>query len=145
MQITRVNPVLTRRANDPHSQESLRSAKQPIRLNLSLPCMKSIRGTSLVVQWLRLCAPNAGDLGSIPGQGTRVHMLQTMPHVTMKNWHNQINKNFLILKKKFIRACLSPLCLPGSDSLVSWPLPHLPLLPCLGQAVQASAPAHPSS
>ena len=31
--------------------------------------------TSLVVQWLRICAPNAGDLGSIPGQGTRSHML----------------------------------------------------------------------
>ena len=33
-------------------------------------------GTSLVAQWLRLCAPNAGGLGSIPGQGTRSHMLQ---------------------------------------------------------------------
>ena len=32
--------------------------------------------TSLVVQWLRLHAPNAGDLGSIPGQGTRSHILQ---------------------------------------------------------------------
>ena len=32
--------------------------------------------TSLVVQWLRLHAPNAGDLGSIPGQGTRSHMQQ---------------------------------------------------------------------
>ena len=28
-------------------------------------------GTSLVVQWVRLHAPNAGGLGSIPGQGTR--------------------------------------------------------------------------
>ena len=28
-------------------------------------------GTSLVVQWLRLCTPNAGGLGSIPGGGTR--------------------------------------------------------------------------
>ena len=28
-------------------------------------------GTSLVVQWLRLQAPKAGGLGSIPGQGTR--------------------------------------------------------------------------
>ena len=28
-------------------------------------------GTSLVVQWLRLHAPNAGGLGSIPDQGTR--------------------------------------------------------------------------
>ena len=31
---------------------------------------------SLVVQWLRFCAPNAGGLGLIPGQGTRFHMLQ---------------------------------------------------------------------
>ena len=29
-----------------------------------------------MVQWLRLCAPNAGDLGLIPGQGTRSHILQ---------------------------------------------------------------------
>ena len=33
-------------------------------------------GTSLAVQWLRLLTPNAGDLGSIPGQGTRSHSLQ---------------------------------------------------------------------
>ena len=32
--------------------------------------------TSLVVQWLRLHAPNAGGLGSIPGQGTESHMTQ---------------------------------------------------------------------
>ncbi|TEA33613.1 hypothetical protein DBR06_SOUSAS3910181, partial [Sousa chinensis] len=31
---------------------------------------------SLVVQWLRLHAPKAGGLGSIPGQGTRSHMPQ---------------------------------------------------------------------
>ena len=29
-------------------------------------------GTSVVVQWLRLHAANAGDLGSIPGQGTKI-------------------------------------------------------------------------
>ena len=40
------------------------------------------RGTSLVVQWLRLHALSAGGRGSIPSQGTkscvtsRVHMLQ---------------------------------------------------------------------
>ena len=33
-------------------------------------------GTSLVVQWLRLCAPSVGNLDSIPGQGTRSHMSQ---------------------------------------------------------------------
>ena len=27
-----------------------------------------------MAQWLRLCAPNAGGRGSIPGQGTRSHM-----------------------------------------------------------------------
>ena len=32
---------------------------------------KRSRGTSLVAQWVRLCPPNAGDLGSIPGWGTR--------------------------------------------------------------------------
>ena len=42
--------------------------------------------TSLVVQWLRLCAPRVGNLGSIPSQGTRSHMLQLRP------WHSQIRK-----------------------------------------------------
>ena len=31
-------------------------------------------GTFLVAQGLRLCSPNAGGPGSIPGQGTRSHM-----------------------------------------------------------------------
>ncbi|TEA34221.1 hypothetical protein DBR06_SOUSAS2710098, partial [Sousa chinensis] len=39
-------------------------------------------GNSLVVQWLRLHAPNAGGPGSIPGQGTKSHM-----HVTTKSSH----------------------------------------------------------
>ena len=29
-----------------------------------------------MVQWLTLWAPNAGGLGSVPGQGTRSHMQQ---------------------------------------------------------------------
>ena len=33
-------------------------------------------GTSLVVQWLRLCTPNAGVMGSIPGQGTKTQCSQ---------------------------------------------------------------------
>ena len=37
---------------------------------------KGCWGTSLVVQQLRLCAPNAGGPGSISGQGTRSHMPQ---------------------------------------------------------------------
>ena len=29
---------------------------------------------SLAVQWLRLCVPNAGGLGSIAGQGNRAYV-----------------------------------------------------------------------
>ena len=29
-------------------------------------------GTSLTVQWLRLCVSNAGAVGSIPGWGTKI-------------------------------------------------------------------------
>ena len=36
--------------------------------------------TSLVVQWLRLCAPKAESWGLIPAQGTRSHMLQLRVH-----------------------------------------------------------------
>ena len=39
-------------------------------------------GTSLVVQWVRLHAPNAGGPGLIPGQGTRSHM-----HAATKSSH----------------------------------------------------------
>ena len=35
-----------------------------------------ILGTSLVVQWLRLCAPKAEGQGTIPGHGTRFCMPQ---------------------------------------------------------------------
>ena len=44
---------------------------------------KKTLGTSLVVQWLRLLAPNAGGMGPIPGQGTKI------PHAT---WHDQKKK-----------------------------------------------------
>ena len=49
-------------------------------------------GTSLVVQWLRLRALNAGGPGSIPGQGTRSHMPQLkIPHATVKIPHTATN------------------------------------------------------
>ena len=40
------------------------------------------RGTSLVVQCVRLHNPNAGGPGSIPGRGTRSHM-----HAATKSSH----------------------------------------------------------
>ena len=42
-------------------------------------------GTSLVVQWVRLHAPNAGGPGSIPGQGTRSHMHAATKKSTHRN------------------------------------------------------------
>ena len=52
-------------------------------LHLGLPNLHTLKkesrlesGASLVVQWLRLQAPNAGGLSLIPGQRTRSHLLQ---------------------------------------------------------------------
>ena len=57
-------------------------------------CIRKKRGgASLVVQWLRLCAPNAGGPGSIPGQGTRSCMPQLkIPSAATKTQCSQINK-----------------------------------------------------
>lgn len=38
--------------------------------------------TSLVVLWLRCCAPSMGGLGSIPVHATRSHMLLKSPRAT---------------------------------------------------------------
>ena len=44
-----------------------------------------------MVQWLRLCAPNAGSLGSIPGQGTKSEMPQLSLHaVTERSYVPQL-------------------------------------------------------
>ena len=50
----------------------------PVCCLLSIPSfhLNNIGGTSLVVQWLRQHAPNAGGPGVIPGQRTRSHMPQ---------------------------------------------------------------------
>ena len=53
-----------------------------------------------MVQWLRLHAPNAEDPGSIPGQGTRSHILELsgcmsqlkISHATTKTQWSQIKK-----------------------------------------------------
>ena len=43
------------------------------------------RGTSLVVQGLRLCTPSAGGLGSIPGQRARFHEQLKVLHTAVKS------------------------------------------------------------
>ena len=48
--------------------------------------------TSLVVQWLRLCAPIAGGPGSIPGQGTKI------PHATWLGQKQKDRSEFMLVK-----------------------------------------------
>ena len=44
-------------------------------------------GTSLVVQWFRLQAPNARDTGSIPDQGTKIPACHTVWPKNKINWY----------------------------------------------------------
>ena len=63
--------------------------------------LKVRTGTSLVVQWLRLCVSSAGGVGSIPGQGTKI------PHTKVqqkkKKGNNQTYKTVRIHKYKSSR------------------------------------------
>ena len=62
--------------------------------------MQTCFGTSLLAEWLRLRAPNAGHSGSVPGQGTTAQMLQLrvyvlqlkIPHLTIQVAPAQTNK-----------------------------------------------------
>ena len=70
--------------------------------------------TSLGVPWLRLHIPNAGGLGSIPGRGTRFHMLQLrvhvlqlqIPYVSINTRCSQINKYIRIKTKRCLHMPL---------------------------------------
>ena len=68
--------------------------------------IKEVFVTSLVVQGLRLWAPNAGGLGLISDQGTRSHMLQLkILNASAKTQCNQINTWFF--KKKSLPTVVS--------------------------------------
>ena len=55
------------------------------------PLRLYIYGTSLVVLWLRLRAPNSGGSGLIPGQETRSHMMQLkVPLLQLKTPHTTV-------------------------------------------------------
>ena len=50
-----------------------------------------IRGTALVVQWLRLRASTAGGMGSIPGQGTKnLHAARHSQNKKQKTKHDSL-------------------------------------------------------
>ena len=81
--------------------------------------------TSLVVQWLRHHAPNAGDVGLIPGQGTRVHTPQLRfltlqlktPHGTTRSCELQLRlvqtNNFFCLIRPLSHPIGTFVWLPG--------------------------------
>ena len=85
--------------------------------------LKALVGTSLLVQWLRLHISNARGPGSIPGEGTRLHMPQLrvcMPQrrskiqrATTKTGHSQINK-FSSAGKESTCNVGDPGSIPGS-------------------------------
>ena len=53
------------------------SSSLSLALSRSLDAPTESLGTSLAVQWLRLCAPSAGGMGSIPGRETEIsHAVQ---------------------------------------------------------------------
>ena len=54
---------------------------------------KSYWGTSLAVQWLRLCASNAGGIDSIPGQGTKI------PHA-LRCGQKKVIEGILVLQER---------------------------------------------
>ncbi|TEA26220.1 hypothetical protein DBR06_SOUSAS37210009, partial [Sousa chinensis] len=55
-------------------------------------------GTSLVVQWIRLCAPTAGGPGSIPGRGNRSHR-----HAATKSYMPQLRSQRATAKEPTCR------------------------------------------
>ena len=70
-------------------------SKGKTKISIHIPLKIPFRGTSLVVKQLRLCAPGAGGLGSISGQGTRSHLPQwksKIPLATTETWPSQKKK-----------------------------------------------------
>ena len=59
-------------------EQSVSSLSEPISLFIKFLLQSVGGGTSLAIQWLRLCTPNAGGTGLIPGQG-RSHILHGVP------------------------------------------------------------------
>ena len=57
-------------------EKILTLGKRQDQMPLEFPSRWCFLGLPSWVQWLRLCAPNAGDLGVISAQGTGSHMLQ---------------------------------------------------------------------
>ena len=68
----------------------------------------------MVVQWLRLCPPNARGLGAIPGEGTRSHILQlrvnmpklrpSLPQLKVKEESEKVGLKLNVQKTKIMAS-----------------------------------------
>ena len=72
-------------------------------------------GTSLMVQWLKLWAPNAEDVGSIPGGGTKI------PHAV---WCGPKKKRYGCLLIGRLLSLLEKAMAPHSSTL-AWKIPWM--------------------
>ena len=75
-------------------------------------------GTSLVVQWLRLCPPNAGGTGSVPVQGLRFHRLHGVAKTTNSKQKERAAETGKIMAICCLFGCLGTfVCFCTHDSI----------------------------
>ena len=83
----------------------------------AFPSLWKSPGTSLVVQWLRLCASNAQSMCSIPGWGTKI------PHVAQHGQKIKNNSKFKQKKEKVQSTVYFMLeQYRGNATICAWPL-----------------------
>lgn len=82
---------------------------------LTRPSVKPPGGTSLLIQWLRLCTSPAGDVGSISSQGTKI------PQALRQGQNNPLETSGCPLLSK----CSFPFCSILSLLLCSFQSPVL--------------------
>ena len=97
---------------------------QPLFFFLISAIKKIYIGTSLVVQWLRLCTSTAGGAGLIPGQGT---VIPSAVHCGQKKKKVHLSFHFQHAPKLL---SLSPPC-RGGCIYHTWPGKWLPWTECL--------------
>ena len=73
-----------------------------------------IKGTSVAVQWLEICASIAGGTGSILARGTKI------PHAEQhgQNINKQTKSLTLLMIKRLLRYHSFPIKMAVSDSLI---------------------------
>ena len=64
-----------------------------------------LKGTSLVIQWLRFCTSNAGCTGSIPGLGTKIPYAMRCRQKKKKKKKNAIFLSHEFIRKKIVEKC----------------------------------------